>query len=87
MGNPDVVIYVSDDHQDSTKVVQLVKEYDVSFQIKNVTQNIEDMKEMQNNGVYGTPVLFIEEGKDSILGFQQERIRHALRHLEWKNKE
>lgn len=82
MDNYDVIIYVSDNNQYCTKVVNLVKKYDVTYKIKNVTQNRDYMTKMQKKGVYGTPAMFVKGEKHSILGFQKERIHHTLRKVE-----
>lgn len=74
----DVVIYVSDNNSYCKKVIDLVQEHDVSYKVKNVTQNKNYMKELQNNGIYGTPALFVKGEDHSILGYQREKIRTAL---------
>lgn len=83
MNKSDVVVYVSDDNLNCRKVLELVKEYEVSYKIKNITQNRDYMKEMQSNGIYGTPALFVKGERNSILGYQQERIRRALKNVEY----
>lgn len=80
--NHDVVLYVSDNNEHCTQVLDLVKQYDVSYQVKNVSQHKEYMQEMQKNGVYGTPALFIKGERNSILGYQKQRICNALKNAE-----
>ncbi|MCF3944633.1 glutaredoxin family protein [Oceanobacillus alkalisoli] len=82
MDNHDVIIYVSDNNHYCTQVIDLVKKYDVTYKIKNVTQDRDYMKEMQDIGIYGTPAMFVKGEKHSILGYQKERIRHALSKVE-----
>ena len=78
MNNQDVVIYISDNNQYCNKVIQLMEEHDVSYKVKNVSKNREYMKELQNDGIYGTPALFVLSKKKTILGFQRNKILQTL---------
>ena len=78
MNNQNVVIYISDNSTFCNKVINLMEEHDVSYKVKNVSQNKEYMRELQRDGIYGTPALFIDGEKRSILGYQKNRILKAL---------
>lgn len=78
MSKQNVTLYISDNSSYCNKVINLMKEHDVSFQVKNVTQNRKYMKELQNDGIYGTPALFIMGEEQFILGYQKARILKAL---------
>ncbi|WP_405099209.1 glutaredoxin family protein [Oceanobacillus sp. FSL H7-0719] len=78
MNNEDVVVYVSDESTYCNKVIHLMEEHDISYKVKNVSKDKEYMRELQRNGIYGTPALFIKGQEHSILGYQRNRILNAL---------
>lgn len=78
MNNEDVVVYVSDESTYCNKVIHLMDEHDISYKVKNVSKDKEYMRELQRNGIYGTPALFIKGQEQSILGYQRNRILNAL---------
>lgn len=78
MNNEDVVVYVSDESTYCNKVIHLMEEHDISYKVKNVSKDKEYMRELQRNGIYGTPALFIKGQEQSILGYQRNRILNAL---------
>lgn len=78
MNNQDPVIYISDDSTYCNKVIRLMDKHHVSYKVKNVTQNHEYMRELQEFGIYGTPALFIKGQELPILGYQEKRILKAL---------
>lgn len=81
MGNQDVVVYISENNTSCNKVIQLIEEQDVSYKVKNVSKHKDYMKELQKNGIYGTPALFIKGQDYFILGYQKNRIIKALNHI------
>lgn len=78
MDSNEVTIYVSNNNINCEKVVNLMNEYGVCYELRNVSANREYMKEMQNNGIYGTPAVIIKDIDETILGFQKQRILRAL---------
>lgn len=77
MSKKQVLIYVSDDCSQCKKVIKLLENNDISFREKNVTQNKENMKELQERGIYGTPAVFVE-GSQVIQGYQKNKLKYAL---------
>lgn len=78
MKEKNVIIYVSSNCSHCKKVLDQMDKWDVSYKIKNVTQNSNYMKDLQAQGIYGTPATFIEDQSKAILGFQKGEIKHAL---------
>ncbi|MHA6253023.1 glutaredoxin family protein [Oceanobacillus sp. CAU 1775] len=76
-----VVVYISKDNQHCKKVIQLFENENVSYQVKNVTDNSDYMRELQQDGIYGTPAIYIKGKKQTILGFQKQKILDAIRDL------
>jgi len=78
MTKTEALIYVSDDCHSCQKLINKMDEWEVTYQIKNITDNKENKKEMQEHGIYGTPATFIKERKEPILGYQINKIKRAL---------
>lgn len=78
MDNKEVVIYVSDNSLPCKKLVTHLDKWNVSYKEKNVTNNRAYMKDLQEQGIFGTPATFIEDQEYAILGFQEKNINHAL---------
>jgi len=81
MENQEVVVYISENNTYCNKVIKLIEEQDISYKIKNITKNTDYRKELQNEGIYGTPALFIKGQERTILGYQKNRILRALNDL------
>lgn len=81
MENHDVVVYISKDNNYCKKVIQLIEDAEVSYEVKNVSDNREYMKELQKDGIYGTPATFIKGMDRTILGYQKREILNAIRNL------
>jgi len=78
MSDKEVVVYISDE---SSKCEQLLSDLDklnVNYETKNVTKNKKYMKELQNEGVFGTPATFIENDNTLILWVQKSKIKQIL---------
>ncbi|MBM7554381.1 glutaredoxin family protein [Thalassobacillus pellis] len=71
-----VIVYVSNDCRHCEQVVNQLKEWEVDFVEKNVTNNRESFKELQRERVYGTPATFI--GGRKVLGFQKRKLKREL---------
>jgi glutaredoxin len=78
MNDKKVTIYVSDNSLPCKKIVSHINNLNVPYYEKNVTKNSEYMKELQEQGIFGTPAIFIEGQEHAILGFQEKNINHAL---------
>ncbi|WP_373895133.1 glutaredoxin family protein [Virgibacillus natechei] len=77
MSEQHVTIYISDENSQCKKLIQQLDEWDVSYTTKNVTQNRDYMKELQDIGIFGTPATFVDN-QSAILGFQKNKIKYAL---------
>lgn len=78
MSDKNVVIYISENNSQCKKLMDEMDNWDVSYDTKNVTKNTDYMKELQEQGIYGTPATFIEDTKEVILGFQKSKLKYAL---------
>ncbi|GGD05081.1 hypothetical protein GCM10007216_39670 [Thalassobacillus devorans] len=76
MSEHEVVVYVSNNCAHCKKVIAKLKEWNVDFKEKNVSENKTHFKELQQQKIYGTPATFIDGNK--VLGFQQGKLRRLL---------
>lgn len=74
----EVTIYISDQSPQCKNLLEQMDEWGVLYHTKNVSENKDYLNELQSEGVYGTPTLFIEGEHKPILGFQKNKIRHIL---------
>ena len=74
MAQTGLIVYVSDYCQTSDQLINYLNKHDVSYKIKNVTENIAYLKELQENGIYGTPAAYFVNEEQFILGFQKEKM-------------
>ncbi|GAB3045403.1 thioredoxin domain-containing protein [Virgibacillus ainsalahensis] len=77
MTEKNVMIYIGDNNSQCKELLEQMEKWDVSYKTKNVSQNKNYMKELQDVGIYGTPATFIEE-EDPILGCQINKIKYNL---------
>lgn len=78
MSDQEVVIYVSDNSLPCKQLLNHMDKWNISYRVKNVNKNSEYMRDLQEQGIYGTPATFIKSQKHVILGFQEKKINHAL---------
>ncbi|MFA1822581.1 glutaredoxin family protein [Virgibacillus oceani] len=78
MNEKKVVVYISEDSSKCNQLLFELDKLDVNYEIKNVTKNKDFMKELQNEGVYGTPATFIGNNNTPILGVQKNKIKQTL---------
>lgn len=71
-----VVVYVSEVNEPSKKVIELLNEYKITFDMKNVTVDKTYLQELQTKGIYGTPATEIDG--EFILGYQKNKLKYAL---------
>ncbi|WP_077624157.1 glutaredoxin family protein [Sediminibacillus massiliensis] len=76
MTRQSVVVYVSENCRQCDQLLSHLDKWEVDYIEKNVTNNKEHIKELQEHKVYGTPAVFIQDQK--ILGFQKSKIKKAL---------
>ncbi|WP_193064397.1 glutaredoxin family protein [Oceanobacillus oncorhynchi] len=71
-----VTLFISEGSQASDKVTSFLDKNDVTYELKNVTENKMYLKELQEMKIFGTPTLFIDEKK--IEGNQENKILYEL---------
>lgn len=71
-----VTVFVSEDSEPSQKVTDLLDEYNISYELNNVTKEKDYLKELQMIGIYGTPATKVDG--EFILGYQKNKLKHAL---------
>lgn len=86
MNREKVTIYVSDRSQTCDKVIEQLKNWEIPFNLKNITQHPSYRKELQEEGIYSTPATFISGVSKAILGFQKRNLQVALEVQKLKRK-
>lgn len=76
MSVQEVVVYISDNSLQCEKLINEFNKWEIHYKTKNVTENRAYLEQLQERGIFGTPVTFVDE--DVILGFQINRIKHKL---------
>ncbi|MFC7063673.1 glutaredoxin family protein [Halobacillus seohaensis] len=71
-----VVVYTSNQCSDCEQVLTKLKEWDIEYEEKNISQVQSYFKELQNQKVYGTPATFINDEK--VLGYQEHKLKRTL---------
>ncbi len=78
MRNQNVTIYISDGCSKCADLLAQMNEWNISYQVKNISKHREHLEELQKMNIYGTPATFIEGEHKPVLGFQKSKIQHAL---------
>lgn len=79
MINKKVIIYVSENCPTSEKLMAHLNQYHILFETKNVTENYQYLRELQEMGIFGTPVTHLVDQNQIILGFQINQLNDILR--------
>jgi len=79
----EVVIYTSSGCPHCNQVKQQLKEWDVPYEERNVSDSREHFEELQRRKIFGTPATYIN-GK-LVLGFQPEKMKKLLGFTEGGN--
>ncbi|GEM04035.1 hypothetical protein HMI01_10230 [Halolactibacillus miurensis] len=75
----EVLVYVSDDCDECDRMVALLDQEDVTYELKNISDDKKHLHELQKHHVYATPALIVKGKK--VLGFQEQRIKQLLNRL------
>ena len=75
----DVRVYISDDCDECDRMVALLNNEEVDYELKNISSDKENLRELQKQHVYATPALIVKGKK--VLGFQEQRIKQILNRL------
>jgi len=78
MTDTKAIIYISDECYSCQKLMEKMDQWEVNYKTKNITSNNANKKELQEHGIYGTPATFIKARQEPILGYQINKIKHAL---------
>lgn len=78
MSNRNVTIYISDGCVKCADLLAQMNEWNISYHVKNISKSSKHLEELQEMGVYGTPATSIEGEHKAVLGFQKNKIMHAL---------
>ncbi|WP_368654013.1 glutaredoxin family protein [Ornithinibacillus sp. 4-3] len=73
-----VVVYVSDHCSTSEQLVAYLDKHKISYEVRNVTSNYAYLLELQEKGMYGTPVTYFAEQNQFVLGFPKDKIADML---------
>ncbi|WP_100012775.1 glutaredoxin family protein [Lentibacillus sediminis] len=73
-----VTIYTGNDNEQCIALLEQMDEWEIPYKEKNITDNEEYKKELQDQGIYGTPATFIEGYRQAILGFQKNKLEQSL---------
>src|SRR5699024_2008861 len=68
MGSKRVLVYINNNRSHRLKLLDQLDKWNIDYRTKNVAENPEYLEELQGEGIYGTPVTFIDGSP--ILGFQ-----------------
>ncbi|WP_196493841.1 glutaredoxin family protein [Ornithinibacillus caprae] len=73
-----ITVYISDNCKYCQRVLDMLNESNVRYEVKNVTQEKNFMKELQGQGIFGTPATYIHRNDHFILGLQTEKLKKVL---------
>lgn len=76
MSNKSLTVYISKQCRDCDRVVDLLNQLGISYMEKNISENRDYLKELQNLSIYATPVV-MTEGR-TILGYQESKIKQLV---------
>ncbi|SFM29730.1 Thioredoxin domain-containing protein [Gracilibacillus orientalis] len=71
-------VYISDNCTECDQLVNYLSELNISFNKKNTTVNKENLRQLQQENIYITPTIIIDNYY-RIIGFQQGKIKQLLR--------
>ncbi|RPF57084.1 glutaredoxin family protein [Aquisalibacillus elongatus] len=71
-----VIIYTSDQCSKSQILKNYLDEWNVAYEERNVNENQQYLQELQDQGIYATPTVFI--GEQIFQGLLVDRIKQEL---------
>ncbi|MDO5716837.1 MAG: glutaredoxin family protein [Tissierellia bacterium] len=71
-----VIIYTSDSCQFCHMAKDFLKEHNVEYTEKNISQDKEAMLELREKGFTGVPLIMVDD--ETIYGFDQDKLEKAL---------
>ncbi|MFD2043865.1 glutaredoxin family protein [Ornithinibacillus salinisoli] len=73
-----ITVYISDDCIYCEKLIYKLHEWGIDYQLKNVSKQKAYMKQLQEQGIYGTPVTYSHQSDRYILGLQFGELKKEL---------
>ncbi|MDX8046320.1 hypothetical protein SH601_10045 [Gracilibacillus sp. S3-1-1] len=70
-------VYISDDCLESQRMVDYLSNYDIPINVKNTTIDKDNLRQLQEEGIYLTPAMVIDHHY-SVIGFQENKIKNML---------
>ncbi|GAA4074930.1 MAG TPA: glutaredoxin family protein [Bacilli bacterium] len=77
MSEKEITVYTSDDCEESIQIIDYLKELQVNYNERNVSENRAYLTELQARNVYSVPAVFINN--QVVLGFQKDKIYRLVR--------
>jgi arsenate reductase-like glutaredoxin family protein len=77
MKEQQIDVYVSDNCTECDQLVQYLTQRNIRFQIKNTTVNKENLWQLQQENIYITPTIIIDNDY-RIIGFQESKLKQLL---------
>ncbi|GAB2555854.1 thioredoxin family protein [Gracilibacillus alcaliphilus] len=71
--NQQIDVYISDNCAECEKLIQFLEEANLSFYEKNTTKDKQNLMELQQQNVFITPAVIIDD-HHPIIGFQPDKI-------------
>lgn len=75
--NRQIRVYISDDCPECEQLIEFLEGSKVAYQLKNVSEEKENLKELHKENMYVTPAVIINQHY-RILGFQKDKIAQLL---------
>jgi len=78
MGKKPVVTYVSNNSSQCEELVKQLGEWEIDYELKNVSEEHGYLQELQKMNIFGTPTTIVKNTNQVILGFPKGELRRAL---------
>lgn len=78
MNSNRAIVYISNNNSVCDKLTEKMDEWNVDYKTKNISNDQEIKKELQDQGIYGTPATFVEGCSEPILGYQLNKLKREL---------
>lgn len=78
MNNKTVVTYISNNSSQCEELLRQLDEWEIEYELKNVSEKHSYLQELQQMNIFGTPVTIVKEESQVILGFPEGELRRAL---------
>ena len=76
MTQQNITVYISDNCEQSNKLLAFLNSLGVQYTKRNITRNKSGLRELQTNNIYSTPVTKVND--IWILGFQVNKLKDNI---------